>query len=214
VDSKSDEFSSLDEDKLIRAIQDGEQELYSIVIRKYQQQLYVYCYHLLMQREEAEDAVQDVFLKGYEKLNFYKTGISFSAWLYKIAYHHCVNLLRKRRRTELLHKLLRPLRDNSADEGYVFARRKEVRLLGASSLQRLSQLERSLIVLQVMEGRSYEEIGQMYSYSPAALRKRVERAKVKLKKIWMELEGNEDECTQTNISATKQEHIRGVVTSD
>jgi len=214
VDSKPDGLSSMDEDELIRAIQGGEQELYAVVIRKYQQQLYVYCYHLLMQREEAEDALQDVFLKGYEKLNLYKPGASFSAWLYKIAYHHCVNLLHKRRRTELLHMLLKPLRNHSVDDGYAFARRKEVRALSVSSLQRLSPLERSLIVLRVVEGRSYEEIGRMYSYSQAALRKKVERAKSKLKKIWIELEGDEDEFAQTNISATKQELVRGAATSD
>lgn len=89
---------SLCEEELIRTIQGGKLELYAAIVQRYQQRLYVYCYHLLMQREEAEDAVQDVFIKAYEKLSQYAYRQSFSAWLYKIAYHHCLNMLKRRRR--------------------------------------------------------------------------------------------------------------------
>ena len=181
------------DEMLIRAVRDGHVELYTELIEKYQQRLYVYCYHLLMQREEAEDAVQDVLIKAYEKLSLYAYSQSFSAWLYKIAYHHCLNLLRKRKRTALLSKLLRPLSQERADEGYMTARRKEVLAQSERALRQLTASERSLIVLRVMEGKSYEEIGQTFPQSAAALRKRVERALLKLKKIWAKMEDGEDE---------------------
>lgn len=182
---------------LIRAVRDGQVELYSELIERYQQRLYVYCYHLLMQREEAEDAVQDVLIKAYEKLALYAYSQSFSAWLYKMAYHHCLNLLRKRKRSALLARLLKPLSQDHADEGYAVARRKEVLVQSERALRRLSVNERSLIVLRVMEGKSYEEIGQIFPQSSSALRKRVERALAKLRIIWEKMEDGEDEEEST-----------------
>ncbi len=139
------------DEMLIRAVREGQVELYAELIERYQQRLYVYCYHLLMQREEAEDAVQDVLIKAYEKLALYAYSQSFSAWLYKMAYHHCLNLLRKRKRSALLARLLKPLSQDHADEGYVVARRKEVLVQSERALRRLSVDERSLVVLRVME---------------------------------------------------------------
>ncbi len=182
---------------LIRAVRDGQVELYAELIERYQQRLYVYCYHLLMQREEAEDAVQDVLIKAYEKLALYAYSQSFSAWLYKMAYHHCLNLLRKRKRSALLARLLKPLSQDHADEGYAVARRKEVLVQSERALRRLSVDERSLIVLRVMEGKSYEEIGQIFPQSSSALRKRVERALAKLRRIWEKMEDGEDEEEST-----------------
>ncbi len=180
------------DEMLIRAVREGQVELYAELIERYQQRLYVYCYHLLMQREEAEDAVQDVLIKAYEKLALYAYSQSFSAWLYKMAYHHCLNLLRKRKRSALLARLLKPLSQDHADEGYVVARRKEVLVQSERALRRLSVDERSLVVLRVMEGKSYEEIGQIFPQSSSALRKRVERALAKLRRIWGKMEDGED----------------------
>ncbi|WP_135554605.1 RNA polymerase sigma factor [Paenibacillus cymbidii] len=187
---RTDEVS---DEVLVRAVRDGQVELYAALIEKYQQRLYVYCYHLLMQREEAEDAMQDVLIKAYEKLSLYAYHQSFSAWLYKMAYHHCLNLLKKRKRAALLTKLLKPLGCENTAEGVETTIRKEDLARSLLALRRLTAAERSLIVLRVMEGRSYEEIGQAFPQSPAALRKRVERATAKLKKIWGEMEMDEEE---------------------
>ncbi|WP_082061678.1 RNA polymerase sigma factor [Paenibacillus sp. E194] len=51
---------------------------------------------MLGNKHEAEDAVQDIFVRAYEKLHLYKPNVLFSSWLYKIAYHYCLNLIRKR----------------------------------------------------------------------------------------------------------------------
>lgn len=204
------------EEELVRAIQGGELERYAIVIQRYQQRLYVYCYHLLMQREEAEDAVQDIFIKGYEKLLQYTYNQSFSAWLYKIAYHHCLNMLKKRNRAVWVERLLGPLRQNSEDDGYATVRRREVRLQSALALQRLTAEERSLLVLKVIEGRSYDEIEQYFDYSHVALRKKVERAKTKLKRIWSELdeEGYGNEGKECFERSAESDFIRRAVASD
>ncbi|MHA6482424.1 RNA polymerase sigma factor [Paenibacillus sp. strain BS8-2] len=198
----------------ILAIREGAAERYEVLIRRYQQRLYVYCYHLLMQREEAEDAVQEVFLKGYEKLSQFAYTQSFAAWLYKIAYHHCLNVLRKRRRSALLAKLLGPLSPAGGDDGYAEARRKEVAVQSKLALGQLTAAERSLIVLRIIEGKSYEEIGQSFPQSTTALRKKVERAKLKLKRIWDELEGETNEESRDYRMAREADYVGKLVARD
>src|SRR5690606_39385839 len=55
---------------------------------------------------EAEDAVQDIFVRGYVQIGAYEPSGTFSSWLYKLAYHHCLNEIKRReggrRRFELL----------------------------------------------------------------------------------------------------------------
>jgi len=203
-----------DTNELVQKIRSGDQVVYGAVIQRYQQALYVYCYHLLMQREEAEDAVQDVFIKAYEKLNLYTYESSFSAWLYKIAYNHCMNLLQKRRRSALLNRLLSPLKEDWTDDGYSHARKKEVRAMGEQVLLRLRPDERVLILLRVIEGRSYEEIGETLPYTAATLRKKLERVKKKLKKAWIELEGSKVEYKAEFGKTTECSVPRGTAASD
>lgn len=212
LEKKSESVTS--DEELVRAVRNGSLAQYEVLIRRYQQRLYVYCWHLLMHREEAEDAVQEVFLKGYDKLPMYAYSQSFAAWLYKIAYHHCLNVLRKRRRTELLSRLIRPFEKVDTDDGYAAMRRKEVQIQSELALSRLTTEERSLIVLRVIEGKSYEEIGQTFPRSPAALRKRVERIKLKLKRIWIELEGDADGEETDNGVARESDHIGRAIASD
>jgi len=210
---KETESDSKELTELIRKIRCGDQVAYGAVIQRHQQALYAYCYHLLMQREEAEDAVQDVFIKAYEKLNQYTYESSFSAWLYKIAYNHCMNLLQKRRRSALLNRLLSPIKEDWIDDGYSRARKKEVRVMGERVLLRLKPDDRVLILLRIMEGRSYEEISEKLPYSAATLRKKMERVKKKFKKAWIELEGSEDEY-EMEFESTGHSIPRGTAASD
>jgi DNA-directed RNA polymerase specialized sigma24 family protein len=66
------------------------------LIKAYGREIFSYCYHLLRNKEDAEDAVQEIFLKAYYGLEK-KRIASISLWLYKVAYNHCLNILRKRK---------------------------------------------------------------------------------------------------------------------
>lgn len=71
----------------IERIKAGEQQAYEIIIRQFERQMYTYCFYILKNHEATEDAVQDIFIRAYEHLHQYSRQTSFSAWLYKIAYH-------------------------------------------------------------------------------------------------------------------------------
>lgn len=82
-------------EQAIKEVRAGDIDQFGIIIDLMQKPLFVYCYHMLGHRQEAEDAVQEVFLKAFEQLDSYRHTVSFSAWMYKIAYHHCLNLLNR-----------------------------------------------------------------------------------------------------------------------
>lgn len=87
---------------LIRCAQAGEANSFESLVRMYQQRIFSFCYYMLGNKQEAEDAVQEVFLKAYRKLKNYRYDYSFSAWLYKIASNHCRTELKRKKKWKLL----------------------------------------------------------------------------------------------------------------
>ncbi|WP_156830056.1 RNA polymerase sigma factor [Paenibacillus sp. HW567] len=168
------------EDK-IRRIQAGEAYLFSDVIRLYQQRIYLYCFRLLSSEEEAKDAVQDVLIKAYQNIGQFKPQANFSSWLYKIAYHHCLNQLRRQKFQLQLRKLLRQeVAVNSAEQ--IVADRLFSEPV-AAALEKLNVEDRNLLFLRIYEDKSFAEIGEILGVSTVTVRKRYERTRSKLKKV-------------------------------
>lgn len=167
-------------EKKIERIQAGEVFLFSDIIRLYQQRIYLYCFRLLNNKEEAEDAVQDVLIKAYQNIGQFKPQADFTSWLYKVAYHHCLNLLRRHKFQNQLRRLLRQdVTVRSAEQTV------ENRLFSepvSLALERLNAEDRNLLILRIFEDKSFAEIGEILGVSTATVRKRYERTRSKLKK--------------------------------
>ncbi|MBG9793367.1 DNA-directed RNA polymerase subunit sigma [Paenibacillus dendritiformis] len=177
------------EEKVIQ-VQAGDVHEYAcILVERFQQPLYRYCTRLLGNRQEAEDAVQEVLVKAYEKIHLYQPVVSFSSWLYKIAYHHCLNLLRRRQLQRKIMWMFRP--DDLAPSA---EQRMTDELFDeplASAWLSLSGEERSLLVLRVFEEKSFEEIGTIMNKNREAVKKRYGRVRQKLKSVIGESEVRE-----------------------
>lgn len=92
----SDENFDTEIKSVVDKVQAGDKEAYSFIIERFQRQIFLYCYYLLKSQEEAEDAAQDIFIRGLEHINHFSQPVSLPAWLYKIAHNHCLDLLKKR----------------------------------------------------------------------------------------------------------------------
>ncbi|KQO18232.1 RNA polymerase sigma factor [Paenibacillus sp. Leaf72] len=167
-------------ERLISAVQAGETEHYAAIVQAFQQPLYHYCWRMLANRQDAEDAVQDIFVKAYEAIAGYVPKVHFSAWLYRIAYHHCLNLLRRRRLQKQWLRLFRPSEMTAASAEEELDNRLYTPAL-AAALAALSLEERNLLVLRVFEEKSYAELGVIMGKKPDALKKRMSRIKQKIK---------------------------------
>lgn len=175
---------------MVAQVQAGETAVYAGIVQHYQQSIYRYCLRLLANRQDAEDAAQEIFFKAYGSIHSYKAGTSFSSWLYKVAYHYSLNLLRQRRlRQHLLWRLFLPeVPAESAEQAM------EKRLFSpelSAALAALKPEERSLLILRVFEERTLEELSEITGSSPEALKKKISRIKARLKRTmttWQEEE--------------------------
>jgi RNA polymerase sigma-70 factor (ECF subfamily) len=148
----------------------GEYEL-ECAIELYGQPLLRYCHNILCDYHKAQDAVQEIFIKAYNKRNSFKKGYSLSTWLYSIAYNTCMDILRKRKLLFFIPESNKNTEDTSTD--FISDDLKE-------ALLKLTGVERALIFSRVIDEKSYKELEIIYRVPAATLRKRYERAKNKL----------------------------------
>ncbi|MFB8374603.1 RNA polymerase sigma factor [Paenibacillus taichungensis] len=180
----------------IKRVQDGEIQDYVYIVQKYQTQIFMYCWRLISNKQEAEDAVQDVLVKAYEKINLYKPEVNFSSWLYKMAYHHCINIIR-RKKVQQKWKFRLMAQDESAISPAEMLDRQLFNEPLSRALGKLNVVERNLLVLRVFEEKSFAEIGEILNKSPDAVKKKFARTKIKLKK-WM-IPKEEELCQNYNV---------------
>ncbi|MFS0556704.1 RNA polymerase sigma factor [Brevibacillus sp. 179-C9.3 HS] len=169
-------------EELLKEIVQGADDRYTDIMKSYQTPIFHYCYHILGNRYEAEDATQEVFIKAYRNLQKYSPSMPFAAWLYKIAYHHCIDLIRKRKWTRMLPFLV-PTKEPQSDieqhiENVYFS--EDVFL----AMQTLSVEERTLLLLRSVEEKTYEEISLIMNKNAASLRKKFERTAAKFRSAY------------------------------
>lgn len=152
------------------------EECLSQAVEQYGQELLRYCHHILCDYHEAQDAVQTAFLKAWERWDKAPAGESLRPWLYRVCYTGCMDILRRRKRAEIIRQ-----GELCGDPGYMGPELRQ-------ALSRLTPKERALIFQRVMEGWGYRELEAVYHTPASTLRKRYERAKEKLARLLTEQE--------------------------
>jgi RNA polymerase sigma-70 factor (ECF subfamily) len=152
-------------------------------MRRHQARLYNLAYRLLKDPLEAEDALQEVFIKVYEHAASFTPKATVGAWLNRIAANHCLNLLRARRPQESLDQEESvTVADGGANplealEEQDLARRLE------EALAALPENQRRALVLKRFGDLSYQEIAGEMGLSPQAVDGLLKRARQTLKKV-------------------------------
>lgn len=162
--------------EIVDRVKEGDTEAYALIIKFFQKRIHVYCYYLLGNREEAEDATQDTFISGFNGIGQFHPKVTFTAWLYKIAHHRCMDLLRKRNRGFHIFKQYRQEvvisnYDSNRYADYIHE------LLSVLNIE-----ERRILMLRALEEYSFEEIGMILDRKPTTIRKKYERLRHKLVK--------------------------------
>jgi len=152
------------DNELVEIIRTKNQELFAEIIKRYQQKLFYYVNRLINHADEAEDVVQDVFIKVYVNLNGYDARLKFSSWIYRIAHNEAVNWLRKNTKyikesieqSEYLENALSDNKDFSAELD-VQADLQKVSV----ALYNLPAKYKEVMILKFVEEKSYEEIADI-----------------------------------------------------
>ena len=100
----------------INRVKQGDKEAYTWVVNAYKDMVYTICLRMLTNEVDAEEAAQEVFVKVYRSIQGFQEKAKFSTWLYRIAYNHCISVIRKK--TKVID-LVDQLPDNEVNESDV-----------------------------------------------------------------------------------------------
>lgn len=166
--------------EIIDKVISGDTQSFEKMIKRYEGKLLRLC-HSMVGESQAEDAAQEIFLKAYESLGQFKGDSSFSTWLYRIASHHCLNIIskRKREKTESLDALIEKLGDHipMLTENHLVSNAFENQQMVQLVLDQLSSEERIILALREMEGLSYKELSETFEISQDLVKVRLFRAR-------------------------------------
>jgi len=168
----------VDEDaRLVALARSGDADAFERLVRRHQVTVYRVSVRLLDNSADAEDAAQDAFLQAWRGLQRFRSGSTFSTWLYRIVTNRCLNFLRSRRRSaEMLEDPPAPAETGPAQLSEVRAQLTALQV----ALGGLTPEQRAAFVLRHLEGCSHEQIAQALDISVPAVKSRLHRARVQL----------------------------------
>jgi RNA polymerase sigma-70 factor (ECF subfamily) len=154
----------------------GDTAAFELIVRRYQAVLYSVAARMLGNADEAADAVQDAFLKAYERLDSYDARFRFFSWIYRILTNECLNVLRARRPVEPVAPDTLVLAAGSFDALEARERRAAVQ----AALLSLTTEYREVVVLRHYGGLSYDEIADAVGIDAKTVKSRLYTARQQL----------------------------------
>jgi RNA polymerase sigma-70 factor (ECF subfamily) len=170
--------------ELVRECLEGRADTFRILMDRYRDHAMAVAVNILMNREDAEDACQEAFLKAYRKLGTFDAGRSYKNWFYALLSNHCLDLARKRTRFKgFLGRLRHEVPGVSTAERRAG---RNAEGLDFRYLRPLAPKERTALSLWAQEGYSTAEIAAVLGCSPNTAAVHLHRARVKLRTMLKE----------------------------
>ena len=161
------------DEQLLALFRAGREDAFRALHDRYHERLLAYVRHMLRGSSEAEDVVQDVFLRAYGSLRSGERDIAVRPWLYRDAHNRCIDYGRRAPAPPLPPDELLP---GGADPVAEAERREELRRLVAD-LHNLPEQQRSALIIRELEGLSYEELGTALGVTVPAVKSLLVRAR-------------------------------------
>ena len=192
------------DEQLVRMFRMGSEEAFRVIHDRYRPRLYAYARQMLAgSKQDAEDALQDVFVRAYAALRADAREVSLRAWLYRIAHNRCIDELR--RPPLPAPEVLELIRPPASDPMAVAEQRETLRRLVAD-VRRLPEQQRSALLMREITGMSYGDLAGALDVSVPAVKSLLVRARVGLAAA---AEARDTECV-TIREQLAAAHDRGV----
>ncbi|MBY0232594.1 MAG: sigma-70 family RNA polymerase sigma factor [Gemmataceae bacterium] len=202
-----DPLLSCPDEELLLRFRRGQQEAFGQLVRRYERELYGYLRRYLGDPALAEDVFQNTFLQVYLKIGQYQAGRSVRPWLYTIATHQAIDVLRRNGRHVAVSfdqalatgegeaaGLLETLECQGPGPAEAVSsqeRRERIR----ATVDALPELLRQVLVLAYYQGMKYREIADILSIPVGTVKSRLHAALAKLQEAWASLPSMQHEVT-------------------
>jgi len=192
----------LNDDEIIARILHGEKDLYSIIVRRYNQRLYRIGMSIINDDAEVEDAMQVAYINAYENLGKFAFRSSFPTWLTRILINECLLRLKKRKKTismndENAENVMDQNKDPQTPVSVTV--NSELRSILNDAISRLPEIYRTVFVMREIENMNVAETKECLNISEVNVKVRLNRAKAMLRDL-LSVQYTKDDILQFHLS--------------
>ena len=171
----------------------GDRDAYRVLVERHSHSVFRLAYRMTGNRHDAEEVVQEAFLRGYQKLSQFAARANFGTWVYRIAANYAIDRMRQRQKEDARRETPRVEDGDGMDNDLVnrvqdeaptperLTQSLELRKQMEQALAALSEAERTAFVMRHWEGCGIEEIAGVLKSSSSAAKNTVFRAVQKLR---------------------------------
>src|SRR3954454_18569966 len=196
------------DEQLLALFRAGSEEAFGAIHDRYRQRLFAYVRQMLAKgpRQDAEDVLQDVFVRAYGALRADAREINLRAWLYRVAHNRCIDHLRRPTppAAEIFDMSRRPLHDPIEE-----AQRREDLARLVEDVGRLPEQQRSALLMRELDGMSYADLAVALDVTVPAVKSLPVRARIGLVEA---AEARDADCAEIRVELTDA-YDRGVKAS-
>jgi RNA polymerase sigma-70 factor (ECF subfamily) len=181
--------SQVHTDVLAALLQEGDTSAFRTLFDRFRSSVYAYCARMLGDRDEAEDAAQETFIHALRDAPGLRSPERFRGWLFGIARHRVMMILRERRKA-MLEKFDDDVWDDETP--LTMAERSEIQLNVRNAVAALSPAYREVVLLRDFQHLSYAEIAIATESTEIAVKSRLHKARKALVATLTPIFGEED----------------------
>lgn len=166
------------DEQLVSLFRSGNDDAFRVIHDRYRQRLFVYARQMLGgASDDAEDALQEIFVRAYAALRANDRELALRAWLYRIAHNRCIDQLRRPPRP--MFEDIELVRSPAQDPAVKAEQRDALRRL-VTDVQRLPEQQRSALLMRELGGMAYADLAGVLDVSVPAVKSLLVRARVGL----------------------------------
>jgi RNA polymerase sigma-70 factor (ECF subfamily) len=157
--------------ELVQEVRNGRRQAFTALMRRYQERVYWVARRIVGSHDDADDIVQETFVKAYLALGEFRGDSSFFTWIYRIAVNLSLNALRKRQVLNYLHEseLLSRILPSQDDPGKDLEN-SEIESALQRAVTTLPEKQKAVFVMRYYDEMTYEEIGRVLKTSVGGLK--------------------------------------------
>jgi RNA polymerase sigma-70 factor (ECF subfamily) len=184
----------MDEKEIIEKVKKGETKYFAEIINKYKKVVFGHAYNFLRNKEEAEDASQEIFVSIFNNLKKFRGDAKISTWIYRITVNTCKNRLKQLQRlrgrmTEEIYEpgaeekpsLVDRIKEKEEKEPDKSFASDEIKNTVYKRIDELTPEQRQVITMRDVDGLSYDDMARVLKISVSAVKSKLFRARENLR---------------------------------